>query len=80
MRKRQALTCHLKLYIPAFEIAAIQAVKIFPDAKTHGCLFHFSQCMLHKVQGLGLMRLYPADQDVQTVCLCCLSINFKMCG
>ncbi|XP_041356817.1 uncharacterized protein LOC121374011 [Gigantopelta aegis] len=51
-----------------FEIAAIQAIEeIFPDADTRGCLFHFSQCMLRKVQGLGLMRLYRADQGVQTL-------------
>ena len=51
-----------------FEIAAIQAVEeVFSDAETRGCLFHFSQCMLRKVQALGFMRLYRADQDVQTL-------------
>ncbi|XP_041358542.1 uncharacterized protein LOC121375235 [Gigantopelta aegis] len=51
-----------------FEIVAIQAIEeIFPDADTRGCLFHFNQCMLQKVQGLGLMRLYRADQGVQTL-------------
>ena len=42
-----------------FEKAAINAIKRqFPEANVQGCLFHFGQCLWHKIQQFGLQGWY----------------------
>ncbi|XP_044597080.1 uncharacterized protein LOC123273681 [Cotesia glomerata] len=47
-----------------FELAFMAAVKkVFPDYDVKGCLFHYSQCILRKIQNSGFINLYKYDGD-----------------
>ena len=37
----------------------------FPCAHLHECYFHFAQCLWRKVQGLGLLNDYKANDDMR---------------
>lgn len=42
-----------------FKMAMIQAIKsVWPSVKVTGCYFHFVQCIVRKMQTLGLMTLF----------------------
>ena len=51
--------------ITDFECAATSAVEIVLGGHVHkqGCSFHLTQCTWHKIQELGLVRLYREDLD-----------------
>ena len=45
-----------------FELDLMQAVKLqFPMANIQGCFYHYSQCILRKVQKPGLQATYRED-------------------
>lgn len=47
-----------------FEAAAIHAFEdAFPNARTRGCFFHFSQCVYRQIQANGLQRMYESDEE-----------------
>ena len=51
-----------------FELPAIQAIETaFPNTNLRGCLFHYSQCILRKIQTIGLVQQYREDPAVQVV-------------
>ncbi|KAL9955296.1 hypothetical protein ACROYT_G036599 [Oculina patagonica] len=46
-----------------FEQATWAALReVFPDAKLHGCVFHWTQALWRKVQDLGLQSAYHHDR------------------
>lgn len=48
-----------KLFITDFERAAINGFKsVFPNAEVNGCYFHFKQCLMKKLDKLGLRNRY----------------------
>lgn len=59
-----------------FEHAAISAFSAaFPEATIHGCLFHLSQCVLRKVNEVGLKVAYQTDPNfaIRIRCLAALA-------
>ncbi len=47
-----------------FEQAVINAFhRFFPNAEVQGCYFHLNQCLVRKVQQLGLKRHFDNDMD-----------------
>nr|CAI5821208.1 unnamed protein product [Callosobruchus analis] len=47
-----------------FETALVQAcVEEFPASKHRGCFFHFSQCILRKIQTEGLIKKYETEPE-----------------
>ncbi len=47
-----------------FESAMIKACsKVFPASNLRGCFFHFSQCIMRKLQACGLKRKYEVDAE-----------------
>ncbi|XP_028408207.1 uncharacterized protein LOC114530782 [Dendronephthya gigantea] len=54
----------LKGVVIDFEHALWQAVaKVFPGASVQGCVFHWTQAIWRKVQGLGLTTAYNEDDS-----------------
>ena len=52
-----------------FEAVLIQAARDdFLLANVHGCLFHFTQALWRKIQGLGLQEEYLQNDDLQASC------------
>ena len=48
-----------------FELAIIQAAELsFPTTTTKGCYFHFCQCLIRKLQTLGLQVAYRENHNV----------------
>ncbi|XP_046552864.1 uncharacterized protein LOC124262421 [Haliotis rubra] len=48
-----------------FESAAKNAVSVnFPTTLWRGCLFHYTQCVWKKTQGVGLQGDYNHDEDI----------------
>ncbi len=49
-----------------FESATIEAIKVeFSQAEIKGCLYHFSQCILRRVQAMGFASNYRQDCQVR---------------
>ena len=47
-----------------FEPAMIKATKhVFPNTIQKGCFFHFSQCIVRKIQACGLKQQYETDAE-----------------
>ena len=50
-------------FVLADFVFTIQTVELqFPSTTIMGCYFHFSQCIWHKVQALGLATTYSSDR------------------
>jgi hypothetical protein len=48
------------------ELAALQALRvIFPGKIINTCLFHFCQCILRKVNAIGMKTLYEQNEEVR---------------
>ncbi len=47
-----------------FEMAAVNNFReVFPNALLQGCYFHLNQCLVRKVQNLGLKRRFDEDME-----------------
>ena len=52
-----------------FEDGMIAALReVHPNLLVQGCYFHFTQCLLRKLQQLQLKTLYEGDMEFQTLC------------
>ena len=60
--EEQDLNLNPDTVLSDFELSIIQAMELtFPTTVTKGCFFHFCQCLLRKVQALGLYTVYRED-------------------
>lgn len=49
-------------FLTDFELAAINAItQTFPEARVKGCMFHFRQALMRKIQNEGLKSSYDSD-------------------
>ena len=52
-----------------FEIGLIAAISDeFPATILHGCYFHFTQAIWHKIRFFDLVQQYKDNNEVMTVC------------
>ena len=52
-----------------FEVGMIAALRAeYPGLLVMGCYYHFMQCLVRKLQELGLKELYRQDLGFQVVC------------
>ena len=57
------------LFLSDFETGMIAAAQDeFPDGTHHGCYFHLTQVVWHKVQTLGLTVNYEGDATISISC------------
>ena len=50
-----------------FELGPLKAVKaVFPMSKIITCDFHWKQCIMRKLQDLGLKKYFSSDLEIQT--------------
>lgn len=55
--KSQIVEFQPNLFITDFEFSALAAIrKVFPESKSRGCLFHFSQAVWRKAKQIGLTK------------------------
>ena len=60
-----------------FERAMMDAVdEEFPTAHSRGCLFHFTQALWRKLQGLGLQETYNEGAELQDCCRQMMALPF----
>ena len=60
-----------------FELSLWKAIaECFPDVKMRGCVFHWTQCVWRKIQGVGLQGHYMQDVGVHRVCKQLLGLPF----
>ncbi|XP_025016251.1 uncharacterized protein LOC112538666 [Tetranychus urticae] len=58
-----------------FEMAIMQSFKtFFPNINIHGCYFHFTQCLLRKLQNLGLKKQYEKNNEIKLLIKRCLAL------
>ncbi|CAF4340540.1 unnamed protein product [Rotaria socialis] len=63
-----------------FEKSLIKAVREkFPQAKHHGCYFHFCQTIYRKIQNLGLATHYRDDDNIRDTCRHLMSLPLLPC-
>ena len=52
-----------------FEVGMIPALRAeYPGLLVMGCYYHFMQCLVRKLQELGLKELYRQDLEFQVIC------------
>ena len=60
-----------------FERAMMDAVdEEFPAAQSRGCLFHYTQALWRKIQGLGLQVTYNEGGELQECCRQLMALPF----
>ena len=67
----------VKEMILDFELSLWKAVPgCFPDVKLRGCVFHWTQCVWRKIQGVGMQAHYMQDVGVHRLCKQLLGLPF----
>ncbi|CAF2085196.1 unnamed protein product [Rotaria magnacalcarata] len=54
-------------------------IKAFPQAKHHGCYFHFCQAVYRKIQNLGVATHYRDDDNIRDTCRQLMSLHLLPC-
>jgi hypothetical protein len=67
----------VKEMILDFELSLWKAIsECFPDVKMRGCVFHWTQCVWRKIQGIGLQSHYMQDIGIHRLCKQLLGLPF----
>lgn len=55
--------------------AIMQSMKIeFPNISIYGCYFYYAQCLMRKIQNLGMKCLYENNQQYKQVIKRCVAL------
>ncbi|CAF1033021.1 unnamed protein product [Rotaria magnacalcarata] len=77
---RLQLDFHPMTITSDFEKSLIKAVREkFPQAKHHGCYFHFCQAVYRKIQNLGVATHYRDDDNIRDTCRQLMSLHLLPC-